>query len=194
MKVLIAIPAKTGGEYLDRQRACEETWLKNSPCDYRFFLDSATGYASSHEMIRQKRMRWACAYAMANGYDFLFRVDSDAYVKVDKLLSTDFAQYDYSGWHPGGNKFHAHASVGFFLSRKAMKLVLEARHQIQGDTYWADIWVGVLLHDLGIHCHVLPGFLDGGGKSDWRLDELPEDWISVHPVSNETMRAIHATI
>ena len=190
MKVLICIPTKAGGEYLDRAKTCQETWLKDCPCDFRFFIDSETGYKSDHPMIRQKRMRWICAYGLANGYNFVFRVDSDAYIKVAKLLATDFSQYDYSGWH-NARCFHAYASTGFFLSRNAMKLILAAEHQRQGDTYWGDIWTGVVLHDLGIHCHVLPGFLDGAGRSDWRLDELPEDWISVHPVSNETMRSIH---
>ena len=72
-------------------------------------------------------MRWICAYGLSNGYDYVFRVDSDAYIKVQKLLATDFSQYDYSGWH-NARCFHAYASTGFFLSRNAMKLILSAEH------------------------------------------------------------------
>jgi hypothetical protein len=186
MKLLLCIPLKTGGEYFERIRTCEETWLKGvevvAPTDLMMEL------VSEDHLIRQKRMKWFCAYALEHGYDYLFRVDSDAYVRIPELLKCGFEQHDYMGWHKPRD-IHAFASVGYFLSRKAMQLVVDADHWAHSSgNYWGDCWVGEVLKKSGIECHVDDRFVDGQGKD---FEAAPEgEWISIHPVSNEVMRKI----
>lgn len=76
MKLLIAIPLKTGEEYQRRLDSCQLTWLRNCPCDWLGFTDESVGIDSAHPLVRQQRMKLICRYALAAGYDFLFRVDS----------------------------------------------------------------------------------------------------------------------
>ena len=195
MRLLIAIPTKSDPEYLDRAACCEATWLANCPCDYKFFRDSEFGLDESDPLVRQKRMKAMCLYALRLGYDFLFRVDSDAYVRVVQLLTSGFEAHDYMGWH----KVHdvsAFGSVGFFLSRRAMQLVVDAEHFPHptgslGLIYWGDMWTGFVLRAEGINCHVHAGFVDGLG-TDFTAENLPAgEWISIHPVSNKEMVQIH---
>ncbi|MFZ1973852.1 MAG: hypothetical protein WAU89_13460 [Candidatus Acidiferrales bacterium] len=191
MRLLIAIPTKTGEEYQRRLDSCQLTWLRNCPCDWLGFTDEFVGIDSAHPLVRQQRMKLICRYALAAGYDFLFRVDSDAYVRVDRLLKCGFEAHDYMGWHKT-HDVNAFGSVGFFLSRRAMQVVVDAKHfpQAQG-IYWGDMWTGYVLRDAGIDCHVHAGFVDGLG-TDFTVENLPPgEWISIHPVSNEEMVKIH---
>lgn len=208
MKLLIAIPTKSAPEYLDRAAACEATWLKDCPVDYAFFRDTSlnrydyqriahTWYCGLDEkdpLVRQQRMKAMCRHALAQGYDFLFRVDSDAYVWVDRLLACGFEAHDYFGWTKD-NCVNAFASVGFFLSRRAMQVVVDGRHfpsNREGD-YWGDVWTGELLKEAGILLHKDERFLDGLGRQDITPDTVPPDhnYISLHPASIESQRGFY---
>lgn len=132
-----------------------------------------------------------CGYALARDYDFLFRVDSDAYVWVDRLLACGFEQFDYMGFSKVEDS-PAFGSVGFFLSRRAMQLVVEGKHTVQAHgIYWGDLWTGEVLKAHGILCHSDERFRDGFGKTDWRAEEIPAGTISVHPVSIASQKDIH---
>ena len=191
MKLLIAIPTKTAPEYLERAAACEATWLKDCPVDYKFFRDTDWGLDENDPLVRQKRMKVMCRYALDSGYDFVFRVDSDAYVWVNRLLRCGFEQHDYFGW-TRDRCVNAFASVGFFLSRRAMQVVVDGRHfpnNREGD-YWGDVWTGELLKEAGILLHKDERFLDGLGRQDIPPDTVPadHDFISLHPASLESQR------
>ena len=191
MKLLITIPTKSAPEYLARAAVCESTWLRGSPVPYKFFRDSELGLDESDPLVRQKRMKGMCRYALDHGYDYLFRVDSDAYVRVPALLRSDFQNHDYMGWclhytGPMARNRTAHGGAGFFLSRRAMELVVDAPHFPHSDGYhWGDIYTGQLLFDHGIGCFADRRFVD----DIFTVTPLPENWITLHPLTLDEMRA-----
>jgi hypothetical protein len=186
--LLITIPTKSGPEYLKRAATCEATWLRDSPVDYKFFRDADYSLDPDDVLVRQKRMKVMCKYALTNRYDYLFRVDADAFVWIDRLLDSGFESHDYMGWcleYEGWKARNrtAHGGAGFFLSRKAMELVLNAPHFAHDGIYWGDIWTGQLLYDHGIRCKADARFHEHGAEVN--LDELPtgHDFITVHPLN-----------
>jgi hypothetical protein len=55
-QLLIAIPIKNKNEdrdYQARAVACKETWLKDCPCDYRFFTDEDLGLDPQRQRFDQ---------------------------------------------------------------------------------------------------------------------------------------------
>jgi hypothetical protein len=211
VKLLIAIPIKTEPHYTDRAIACLDTWLKDCPCDYKLFSDADLGlteinqHDNENDPIRTWRTKLMVKHAYDNGYDFIFRVDSDAYVWVNRLLACGFENHDYMGWclqEPQGEWCvnTAHGGCGFFLSRRAMEIVIDAPIEKYADgKYWGDLWVGQQLYKAGIHCHRDTRFLDGSSHANHHgniaADELPLDhqYIVVHPVNPcpENYYAIH---
>jgi hypothetical protein len=197
MSLLICIPLKEGGEYLDRFQVCKETWLPTE--DVYGFLDSDAGLDSTDQKVRQLRMKHICQYALDNNYTHLFRVDSDAYVWVNRLLHSGFERHDYMGYcfdysPRWAHKRTAHGGSGFTLSRKAMEVILQTPCKSWMDgNYWGDIWTGVSLFDSGIRCKRDNRFLDGKGTTI-TSDILPANhqFISAHEVLPENMKAIHA--
>lgn len=202
MRLLIAIPIKNeneGREYQKRMAACEATWLKDCPCDYKFFTDEELGLDYKSATIRPDRTRGMCKYALENGYDYLFRCDSDTYVWLNRLLACGFEQHDYMGYcieffPPLPSKRTAHGGIGFFLSRRAMQIVADAKpFRCYDGNYWGDIWTGELLFKHKIYCHRDKRFMDGSGSTKHHgnifAHELPEDhqFISIHPLPVENM-------
>ena len=223
MKLLIAIPVKTSPHYAKRFEICKETWLKNVPPDgatdavfceefpvcYKGFFDAELGlteinqHDNAHDPIRTWRTKLMVKYAYDNGYDYIFRVDSDAYVWINRLWTCGFQNHDYMGWclqAPQGEWCvnTAHGGVGFFLSRKAMEIVMNAPVEKYADgKYWGDLWAGQQLYKRGIHCHRDKRFLDGssheGHHGNIGLSDLPLDhqYISVHPIHPPAMAEFH---
>jgi hypothetical protein len=224
-KLLIAIPIKSEQKYVDRMNACRNTWLScvpdadsrlNPPLAYKAFSDAELGLDPNSPTVRPWRTKLMCKYALENGYDYIFRTDSDAYVWVNRLLASGFEQHDYMGWCLDYPKHlekerglrTAHGGIGFFLSRRAMEIVANTEPWKQEDgIYWGDIWTGEVLWKHGIYCHRDTRFLDGSNgdptgalaASDIQhhgnifADELPEThpYIAVHPVPAENMYEIH---
>jgi hypothetical protein len=217
MSLLIALPIKTTPNYAERFKACEETWLKDSPVDYRGFSDAELGlteinqHDNANDPIRTHRTQRMVKYAYENGYDHIFRVDTDAYVWINRLLASGFEKHDYMGWcvDTGQGSFTgdphsfcnttAHGGIGFTLSRRAMKVIIDAPICRYGDgKYWGDLWAGDQLWKKGIHCKRDTRFLDGSGHATHHgniaVHELPDDhpYISVHPaLPVENIYAIH---
>jgi hypothetical protein len=201
-ELLIAIPTKSGEHYAARAKACCDTWLKDCPCDFKMFSDADMGlteidqHDNVNDPIRCHRTKLMVKYAYENGYDNIFRVDADAYVWINRLLNSGFEQHDYMGWcldYPKHletdiGRRTAHGGIGFFLSRKAMQVIVNAPVErcIDGK-FWGDIWVGEQLWKRGIYCHRDTRFLDGSyppqHQGNIAAHELPLDhqYISVHP-------------
>lgn len=104
-------------------------------------------------------------WALVQQYDFVFLCDTDTLVFVDKLMRSDFDQFDYYGVNsrPWGKSFdyisrdrdgieHSHpqcwpwcsGGFGVSLSRKAMEYVVAVE-----PTVWAeDMQIGLVLNPL----------------------------------------------
>jgi len=88
-------------------------------------------------------MRWA----HAQGYDHVFKVDTDTYVDIPRLLASGYAAHDYVGF-PFARDGWAQASggAGYWLSRHAMEAVKDAPVELA----YEDTWVGQTLRHAGI--------------------------------------------
>ena len=217
VKLLIVLPVKSeksGAHYPIRWEVCQNTWLKDSPCDFRGFTDAELGlteidqHNNAVDPIRTHRTQLMVRWALEHGYDYMFRTDTDTYVWVNRLLACGFEQHDYMGWSVGYPRHlektwamnTAHGGVGFFLSRRSMEIVANAPVEKYLDgKYWGDLWAGHQLWKHGIYCHRDTRFLDGSSgdhaqhNGNISADELPlnHPYIALHPVPAANMPAIH---
>jgi hypothetical protein len=159
MKILIAIVSC----HLPKKKAFREaqrkTWLKNISIDYKFFFGRGAARnpltdevffdcRDDYDGIPEKAKK-IYQYAVEHEYDWVFKVDDDSYVFVDRLLRSGFQNHDFSGrknycW--GG---YASGGPGFWLSSKAFSII--ANEPISDDTA-DDRWIGQVLAKQGIEC------------------------------------------
>lgn len=195
MKILIGIPSCQA--HAAYQKAQRETWLKDLPrwaeCIFILGRDSGAPLPSvfggdgdeiclgedayKPEQGLQKyptlpaKTKLLCKYALWNGYDRLFKVDTDTLVNVENLLFSDFDQYDYVGGynHEESGEFCS-GGAGYWLSRKAMQIVAESTV-----THWSeDVFVALALREKGILPHFNSGYR-------WKPGEVvDETMISLH--------------
>lgn len=168
-KILVAIT--NCWMYRNRQDVIRRTWLQDKPVevDVRFFLGRPFG--STLAAINDKRedevfvnvddgypglpakTQQMCKYALENGYEWLFKTDDDVYLRLERLIDSDFAQLgQYVGRKrgPSGNSPAPYASgFSYWLIRKAMKVIADAKLT---DDPAEDRWVGNTLLDAGIPC------------------------------------------
>ena len=101
--------------------------------------DSYTGLCCKTHAIVQ--------WAFERGYDFIFNASNDCYLRIDRLLSSNFREHDYTGFGclsntkptlPGDeHQLYAHGGCGYILSRKGMAAVLK-QEPIEGEA--AEDW------------------------------------------------------
>jgi hypothetical protein len=203
VKVLIAIHgAHSQHAQMEAQR---ETWLKDlKGADYRYFLgqpalgDEDVEYGTFPDGPNwegHRRTWWLnrktealASYAIANGYDFVFKCDDDTYVSVPELLASGFEAHDYSGsmdrhydyelslayeWAQGG--------AGYWLSRRSMEIVAAGLTKIRAE----DFAVGLTLAANGIRPHHDRRYQPAIREID------PPDAITFHKVDAALMRRLH---
>jgi len=169
-KILVAIASCERDSNNGYNEAIRNTWLKNSQVEYKFFkgnsnnptekideiiLNCKDDYLSLPEKTMEI-IRWA----LSNNYEYIFKCDTDTYVILEKLLSSDFEKYDYVGHFNGElgksnviyNTLYSWASggSGYFLSKKSADLLI-----LEGNTAKSicpnlkipceDLWVGQVL-------------------------------------------------
>lgn len=133
-------------------------------------------------------------YAQREGYTHLCRVDTDAYVYVDRLLKSGFDKHKYTGYcidYPLWNDAKRYAcGAGFILDERAITVVA---NNPTPDTQADDMWVGRILYRNGIRCHRDTRYLTGGVNHFVDLQVLPQvhPYIILHAVSPEGMRELH---
>jgi len=144
MKILIAIESCKADRH--RHQAMIDTWLADlaDTIDFKFFigginepeegevwvpcLDTYEGLATKTKGI--------CRWATAQGYDFLFKCDTDTVVHPGRLLASGYHQYDYMGAENADNLpaslkdfgqriSFASGGAGYWLSQDAMEIVSE---------------------------------------------------------------------
>jgi hypothetical protein len=151
MKVLIAILSCKRDQVFHQQ--ARETWLKDCPVDYKFFLgcpviasDEVRVQAPDTYRLNADKMKRVVEYALEKEYDFLFKCDIDTYVCVPRLLKSEFEKHDFIGFN--GN----YGGSGYWLSRKAMSILVDCPTVRPGDRcrLLDDGWVGYSLSQHGI--------------------------------------------
>src|ERR1043166_753992 len=104
MRLLIALQVKSeksGAHYPIRWEMGKNTWLRDSPVDFHGFTDDELGlkeidqHKNEIDPIRTHRTQLMVRWALEHGYDYIFRVDTDSYVWVNRLLACGFEKYPY---------------------------------------------------------------------------------------------------
>ena len=168
-RVLIAISSCERDSNNGFNDAVRKTWLNNAKVDYKFFkgiggteshddeviLDCKDDYLSLPEKTLEI-LKWA----LDNNYDYVFKCDTDTYVVLDRLLSSDFRNWDYIGhfnapigipnvvyrtlytWASGGS--------GYFLSKKAAEIIVKLNSTEKAmcpnlRIPCEDLWIGQVL-------------------------------------------------
>ena len=161
MKILIAITSCARDR--EKQQAQRDTWIKDIPAgvDYRFFLGNpAAADAKDDEVFLDvpdtyvgltHKTKGLLEWALALGYDYIYKTDVDTLVHVKNLLSSGYEGYDYMGGLNGiDGVVFASGGAGYWLSAKAAAWVTAL--QVQDgceDVLVAQIMTanGVKLHD-----------------------------------------------
>lgn len=192
----------------ERVDAIRDTWEKDVAAfskyvDFKFFYGSQDPQAPQREPLEDEvflsvpddydslpiKVKAIIDYAYREGYDHLFKGDDDTFVYVDRLLASNFEDYDYLGYsYPAAGNYIS-GGPGYWLSRKSMSIL--AVTGVQG---WAeDKWVGDKLKARNItpvrDCRYLPGF-----SPHWvDLAKLPKShaYISFHAVKPFDMRRLY---
>jgi hypothetical protein len=179
MKMLIAISTCEAFEADGTNQAMRETWLpdvaKHLNLDYKLFVghgpnghDLHPGYTKGQEMLSdvvqvdclddyghltyktQASLRWAYEH----NYEFVFRCFPDTYVRVDRLMQSNFLASCYHGDFRGEVTEayalnYASGGAGYWLSKNAYQHLLDApilgvwRDELM--VYVEDMWVGNIL-------------------------------------------------
>lgn len=211
-RLLIAIPtaatysgnvASPNRDEAARRTACRETWLADCHIDYRFFygypgpvilqsdeveLAVPEGYARLSTKFQS-----ICKWALAHDYDFLLRIDTDAYLYPDRLLRSGYEQWDYAGYtidYPLHLEHARYASgAGWTLSRRSMTILANEIVTNEAD----DFWTGKTLYAHGIKCHRDTRFCVGFEPHFIPLSFLPPTHpaIILHALRPEGIRDVH---
>jgi len=200
MKILIAIlTCHINVHKADAQR---KTWVKDIiGADVKFFLgrhpkDSFPGNVEFEDEVwldcaddyrgLSRKTQMICQWALAHGYDYIFKCDDDVAVIPEKLLVSGFEQADYIG------RFSNHKWAGghsYWLSRKALHIVSEAEITNPAE----DLWIGTVLENKVTTCNDQRYWLTLYSMStprDWHIsfergDNVPfEDIISFCSLDN----------
>lgn len=157
-------------KYRDRADAQRQTWVKDvgSSTDVRFFvgtphsgdrapdevwLDCPDGYAD-----RKQKVIAIFGWAVEQGYDYLWKVDDDVYLRPERLLDLELRDY-YGAVVPNGRVCFG-AIYG--LSRASMQKLLTP--DTQAHELYEDIWVSNRLSELGVSPENLGWVAGEGGR------------------------------
>lgn len=182
MKILIGVITahhESRTPYVEKMRAR----LKDSPIDYKFVYGSAASNdLPNREPLADElffdvddRREWMVLknkelfkYAMANGYDFVFRCCDDTALYPERLLQHAplLALHDYAGTFCGHGNYggkifclrymdYCHGGVGVWLSHKAMNRLL------------ADDWKGPTPSPYPMEMEVMPGIWHPSYDTYW---------------------------
>lgn len=149
VKILVAIESCQA--HYDRYQAQRHTWANHElvavfdgnrlcvPDDYRSLP------------LKTKAI---CKFGKNAQVDFLFKVDTDSYVSIDRLLKSGFERHDYTGFQLDHIAGHPYASgPAYWLSSKAINILVEANwdeYSVYGYESCEDVMVGEILRRNGI--------------------------------------------
>ena len=176
-RILIGIESCHRDRDNGAQQAQRDTWLQDTfdrHVDYRFFLGRPKSDSSQDEVFLDAddsygalsfKTQEMCRWALVNGYEWLYKTDTDTLVCVKNLLKSGFEMYDYMGSEnedytptayrkrrgsfPGSRIQFASGGAGYWLSRRAMQAVIDstdAQYALQAE----DVFVAIALSGAGI--------------------------------------------
>jgi hypothetical protein len=196
MRILLAIESCKAHVY--RHPVMEETWLKDCPIDYRFFIGGAglpdgkkevrLAVSDSYDYLSLKTHE-ICRWAISNRYDFLFKADTDTVISMNNLIASGFESRDYLGGlnedempanlvkdFSAGRIQFASGGAGYWLSRRAMEKIAYGPIIT---TCAEDVYVAAVLRAGALP--ILPEF---NPNFKWKPGEkIDEDTISYHTSS-----------
>jgi len=211
-RVLIGIHAAHSQP--QNMQAQRETWLQglSGLADYKFFmgrphcddsdvvsLDMPDGpiWVSYRDgprtLVLNRKTEELVKYAYDNGYEYVFKCDDDTYAWPHRLLWSGFDEHDYSGFvdrhyaRDLGFYHWAQGGSGYWLSRRAMKIIVEhGLHLVVAE----DFAVGQILAKHGIHPHHDARYIPGATLKD--LAHPRQQFLTLHKVTPEWMHRLHA--
>lgn len=199
MKILVAVMSCWMCELNGDNHSLRDTWLKDLAAypsvDYRFFHgSSASQYPGQAYRFEQGEVKIVPSdieilkspddysslilksqefhkWGHERGYDFVFKADTDTYVDVPQLMNSNFAKYDYSGYHHTDPNAAPHipygllgGGEGYWTSRRACEVISKATpSKDPGLNFGAaeDLWTANVLGAAGIFMVGLPGYGKG---------------------------------
>lgn len=207
-----------------RIKAIRETWIKDiapfaSYVDYKIFFGNATrnetkqGSWKSPARAKAKvkddevfldvpddyehlphKMQAIYKWALANGYDYVYKCDDDTWVYVDRLMRSGFEEYDqlgYSNCSDPNNTCNCYVTggPGYWLSKRALTKVVNTPVN-----HWAeDCWVGSALKNTGLLRAGSGNYLPGFDAHVVSLP-LPAGTVTAHAVVAEDMRRLYESL
>jgi galactosyltransferase len=179
---------KPFSDYVDAKFFYGKSSDNRTPLADEIFLNVEDDY----EHLPHK-MRAIYLYAVKNKYDFVYKADDDGFVWIDRLLRTDYENYDQLGFsnctHGLGNKCNCYITggAGYFLSKRAMLAVVN-----EPITSWAeDLTTGKALRKHNYRRSGHPGFVPGFEKHFVDIDNLPPNVVACHAVTPEGMHKLY---
>ncbi len=165
MKPLLAV--MTGQKHAERRAACLQTWLDSPGMDWVFFVGSHRAGREGHLLHLPCPDTWnhlprkthaMIRWALAQGYDRLFKADDDSYVHTPRLLAEARRLGDDFGYIGRGvtnavnpryaGLTYAQGGAGYWLDRRCMELLAAEPEPVEDDL--EDGWVAQVLLRHGI--------------------------------------------
>lgn len=198
----ILIGALSGWQHEDRRKACLRTWVADAEAagiDVVFLLGCPGLKKPQREghLLRlpcpndypalPQRTRWFCRWALERAdWDYLLKCDDDTYVCVRRLAAYDLADRDYVGaeWWPGVR--YGSGGAGYFLSRRAARIVAERLTRPHGAE---DALVGRVLRRARVRLSIEPRLVPFGNTE--RRPRPDNDLITGHALGRELFELCH---
>jgi hypothetical protein len=143
-------------DHHDRWKSQQDTWAYTSDVVVAYFDGPMLHIPDDYKSLPAKT-KAICNFARR--WDFLFKVDTDTYVSIDRLLKSGFEQYDYSGFELNQIEGHPYASgPHYWLSNKAINFLADANWSnftegVRGYEDCEDVMVGEILRCCGVTLH-----------------------------------------
>lgn len=158
MKILIAIVSCDKPKFRARMQAQRDTWIPDvKGADVRFFVGGGTaqhpdevvlGCNDDYKELPEKCRRMF-AWALSNGYDWVFKCDDDCYVRPERLLAAVPPKHQhYVGRYRGGDKKLSPwcSGFGYWMSKHAMQIRVNGSYRHHAE----DVCTGAILLAAGI--------------------------------------------
>ena len=177
-----------------------KTWARNSALPYKFFLGRGCSTTHPDELVfdvmdgyfeQNPKHQAALQWALDQGYTHVFLCDDDTFIHTKRLAASGFKDADYRGNMMGTPRppdecgvehDYCHGGCGYWLSAKAMRVIVKAEFDLsRADHRIDDQWFGLVLRDAGILPEHDPRYSMGNSYGKGEPPVLPtNDKISCH--------------